>query len=168
MWFDSWSDVLRILVVGCAAYAWLVVLLRITGKRTLAKLNAFDFVVTVALGSTLSSILLDSRVAWLEGAVALATLVLLQLVVALVTSRVGAARRAVTAGPSVLLWDGRPRPDALTKHRVGLEALRQAVRSTGSGDLGDVAAVVLETDGTLSVIPRSRSGNLSALEDVPR
>ncbi len=50
MFFDSWYDLLRILVVGVLAYAGLVLLLRTTGKRTLSKMNAFDLVVTVALG----------------------------------------------------------------------------------------------------------------------
>jgi hypothetical protein len=50
------------------------VVLRVSGKRTLAKLNVFDFVVTVALGSTLATILLNSTVSWAEGAVALAVL----------------------------------------------------------------------------------------------
>jgi hypothetical protein len=48
MWFDSWADVGRILAVGAAAYVTLVVVLRVSGKRTLTKLNDFDFVVTVA------------------------------------------------------------------------------------------------------------------------
>ena len=74
MWFQSWSDLLRVLLVGTAGYAAVVVLLRVTGKRTLAKLNAFDLVVTVALGSTLATILLSADVSWSEGALALALL----------------------------------------------------------------------------------------------
>lgn len=58
MWFDAWGDVGRVVAVGTAAYVTLVVLLRVAGKRTLAQLNAYDFVVTVAFGSTLASILL--------------------------------------------------------------------------------------------------------------
>ena len=42
MWFDSWSAVLRIVLVGAASYVALVVLLRLGGKRILAKLSAFD------------------------------------------------------------------------------------------------------------------------------
>ena len=58
MWFDSWDSLLRVIAGGFAAYASLVVLLRVSGKRTLSKLNAFDLVVTVALGSTLATMLL--------------------------------------------------------------------------------------------------------------
>ena len=55
MWFDSWSDIVRVLLVGIASYAFLIASIRILGERTLAQLNAFDFVVTVALGSTLAT-----------------------------------------------------------------------------------------------------------------
>ena len=51
MFFDSWFGLLRVLVVGALAYAALILFLRVSGKRTLTKLNAFDLVVTVALGS---------------------------------------------------------------------------------------------------------------------
>ena len=67
MFFDTWSGLLRIIVVGTLAYAALVVLLRVWGKRTLSRMNAFDFVVTVALGSTLATVLLSRNVALLEG-----------------------------------------------------------------------------------------------------
>lgn len=63
MFFNAWSDIGRVLVVGGLAYAGLVLLLRLTGKRTLSKMNAFDLVVTVALGSTLATILLSKDVA---------------------------------------------------------------------------------------------------------
>lgn len=168
MWFDSWSDVLRVLLVGGAAYATLLLLLRIAGKRTLAKLNAFDFIVTVALGSTLAAVLLNSSVAWVEGLAALTVLVLLQLLVALVTSRVPGARNLVTARPTVLLQDGRLDEAALRSSRIAPAEVRQAVRGSGHGDLSQMAAVVLETDGSLSVIPRSTSGDLSALEEAHR
>ncbi|WP_299039264.1 DUF421 domain-containing protein [uncultured Pseudokineococcus sp.] len=167
MWFDAWSDLVRVLLVGTAAYVFLVVLLRLSGKRTLAKLNAFDLVVTVALGSTLATILLSSDVAWVEGALALVLLVALQLVVAWTTAHWPASRKAVTASPTLLLWHGEVREDALRDHRVSQSELRQAVRSGSSGDLSQVGAVVLESDGTLSVIPASSLGDASALAGVP-
>jgi uncharacterized membrane protein YcaP (DUF421 family) len=48
MWFDSWADLARILAVGASAYVGLVLVLRMSSRRTLAKLNAFDLVVIVA------------------------------------------------------------------------------------------------------------------------
>ncbi|MDT0167160.1 DUF421 domain-containing protein [Actinotalea sp. AC32] len=166
MWFDSWSDLVRVLAVGAAAYATLVVLLRVLGKRTLAKLNAFDLVVTVALGSTLATILLSSDVSWSEGAVALALLGVLQLAVSWTTVHLPGGRGAVTARPVVVLRDGRPVADAMRRERLTEDELRQAVRSSGRGGLDDVAAVVLEGDGTLSVVPSSSLGDARALQGV--
>jgi uncharacterized membrane protein YcaP (DUF421 family) len=168
MWFDTWSDVLRVVAVGTASYVALLLLLRISGKRTLAKLNAFDWVVSVALGSTLASILLSSDVSWTEGVAALLLLALLQYAVAWTTSRLPAGRSVVTARPTLLLEDGRVLHDVLRRQRLTESELRQAVRAAGSGDLSSVAAAVLETDGTVSVISARQAGDRSALEDVVR
>jgi len=81
MFFQGWTGLWRVLVVGTLAYIALVLLLRISGKRTLAKFNAFDFVVTVALGSTLATILLNNSIALAEGILALALLIGLQYVI---------------------------------------------------------------------------------------
>jgi hypothetical protein len=117
MWFSNWSELLRIVLVGTAAYLTLVMVLRTSGKRTLAKLNAFDLVVTVALGSTLATIFLDKDISWAEGAVALGVLALLQFGVAEVTTRAGGplcrhghpyppgARRAPPRGPAAAAAD---------------------------------------------------------------
>ena len=166
MWFDSWSDLWRILVVGAAAYAVLVVVLRVSGKRTLAKLNAFDLVVTVALGSTLATILLSSTVSWAEGAVALALLAVLQVVAAMTSVRIPGGRSLLTSEPTLVLRDGTMLNHAMKRERLSDSDVHQAVRRTGSGDLGDVAAVVLETDGSLSVIRSGKIGDASALRDV--
>lgn len=166
MWFDTWSDILRVLAVGAAAYVTLVVVLRLTGKRTLAKLNAFDLIVTVALGSTLATILLNADVSWSEGLAAFAVLAVLQLVVTWTQTRAPRSRTVITARPTLLLRDGAPIEAALRQQRVTIAELRQAVRATGNGDLADVGAVVLESDGTLSVIAAEKIGAGSALEGV--
>ena len=163
MWFDSWGDIARVLLVGSAAYATLIVVLRLSGKRTLSQLNAFDFVVTVAIGSTLATILLSSDVSWSEGLAALALHVGLQLVVALVSSRWPRTRSVVSAQPVVLVRDGALRRDAIARNRLTETEVEQAVRSSGSGDLASIAAIVLKTNGTLSVIPREKYGDGSAM-----
>lgn len=166
MWFDSWSDLARILAVGASAYATVVVVLRIAGKRTLSKLNAFDLVVTVALGSVLATILLSSDVSWTEGALALGLLAAAQSAVAWVTVRRPGSRIVVTSRPRLVFWDGAPLPDALRAERLSMDEIRQAARAGGSGDLSSVAAIVLESDGSLSVVSRDGLGSGSALAGV--
>lgn len=167
MWFDSWDDLVRVALVGIAAYVFLVVVIRVSGKRTLSQLNAFDFVVTVALGSVLATILLSSDVSWSEGALALVVLTTMQFLIAFASSRLRSFRGIVTAKPSVVFWRGRMRPDALRSARLAESEVRQAIRSSGRGDVGDVGAVVLEGDGTLSVISNDALGDCSALEETP-
>ncbi len=167
MWFDTWSQIGRVLLVGGAAYITLVVVLRVTGKRALSKLNAFDLAVTVALGSTLATILLSADVAWSEGATAFIVLAGLQLLVSWVSARLPRARTFVTSPPTLLVREGRLLPDAVLHQRLTEEEVRQAVRSSGVGGLDRVAAVVLESDGTLSVVTTSQCGDGSALQGVP-
>jgi uncharacterized membrane protein YcaP (DUF421 family) len=69
MFFETWSGLARVLVAGICAYAALVLMLRVSGKRTFSKMNAFDFIVTVALGSTLSGVLLSKDVLETDGTV---------------------------------------------------------------------------------------------------
>lgn len=159
-------DLLRLFVVAVLVYPALVVILRVSGKRTLSKLNAFDFVVTVALGSTLATILLSRDVSLVEGILALALLVGLQYAAALLGVRWPPSQRVLKARPTVLLQGGRPRYDTMRRTRVTESEIRQAARSQGAGDLGDLAVVILETDGSLSVVTRSRLGDGSTLADV--
>ncbi|RYY17740.1 MAG: DUF421 domain-containing protein [Alphaproteobacteria bacterium] len=151
MFYTGWQSLVRVVVLGVISYAGLLVLLRASGKRTLSKLNAFDFIVTVALGSTLATVLLSSTVSLASGVTALALLVGLQWVVAYASSRSHRIERLVKAEPTLLYRHGFL-DAALRRERVTRDELRQAARGQGHADLQAVAAIVLETDGTLSVL----------------
>jgi uncharacterized membrane protein YcaP (DUF421 family) len=154
---------LRILVVGPLAYLILIVILRVSGKRTLAKMSAFDFVVTVALGSTLATVLLSKDVPLSEGVLGFAVLALLQFIIAWVAQRFEPVEAADKANPRVLLRDGVIDADAMLAERVTKSEIAAAVRQAGYGDFSMIAAVVLETDGSFSVVPRDKAGDRSAL-----
>jgi uncharacterized membrane protein YcaP (DUF421 family) len=168
MFFESWSSLLRILVVGALAYASLVLLLRLSGKRTLAKLNAFDLVVTVALGSTLATVLLNRSVALADGVFAFVLLVGLQYLVASLSIRSKQFDALVKSEPTLLLHHGRFLDVAMRGQRVTHEEVVSALRSSGVARPEDAAAVVLETDGSLSVIPSAAAGGdeMEALRGV--
>lgn len=150
--FDDWSGIGRIVLFAVLAYAALVLVLRVSGKRTLGKMNAFDLVVTVALGSTLASAVLDAGVPLAESVVAFGALAGLQALVAFAQTRWPAVEALVKSEPRLLVRDGRVLPAALRRERLTESEVRQAVRAEGRGSLEGVAAVVLETDGTLSVL----------------
>lgn len=141
----------RVVVVGVCAYVALLLLLRASGKRTLAKLNAFDFVVTVALGSTLATVLLSSEVALAEGVLAMAVLVALQFLVAWLSVRSRRVEGLVKSEPTLLYRSGFLH-GSMRRMRVTEDEIRQAARATGKSGLDEVTAVVLETDGSLSIL----------------
>ncbi len=158
MFFDNWSALSRTVIVGGLAYVGLVVLLRASGKRTLSKMNAYDLVVTVALGSTLATITLSADVALAQGLLALALLIVMQFALTWSTVRVPWLRRLVTSEPSLLFYRAEYLHGALRKARVTEEDVRAAVRGDGHGSLEDVEAVVLEADGSFSVVGKSNGG----------
>lgn len=166
MWFGSLDALVRLVVVGTGAYVVVLVLLRVSGARTLAKLNAFDFVATIALGSVLASAFLTTALPLSTAAAAIALLIGLQWVVAALTRRTG-LRRAITATPILLVADGAIRQGVAGRARITAAEIHQAIRSSGRGDLDDIAAAVLETDGTISVITRSGLGASRSLAPVP-
>lgn len=155
MFFSDWEDLGRIVAVGTLAYAALIVFLRLSGKRTLTKLNAFDLVVTVALGSTLSSVLLDKSITLAEGAVAFGLLVLLQYILTWSSVRWRPFEKAVKSEPTLLFHRGEFLSEAMRRQRITQSEVLSAVRSSGKGDVRGIRAVVLENDGSLSVIPES-------------
>ncbi|MBK4736565.1 DUF421 domain-containing protein [Noviherbaspirillum pedocola] len=166
MFFDSARDLLRVIAVGLLAYGGCVFLLRISGNRTLSKMNSFDLIVTVALGSTLSSILLTRSISLSEGWLALALLIGLQFAITWLSVRSGSISALVKTQPTLLMRDGRMIEDAMRKVRVTQDEMRAAVRRQGIGGMEQVAAAILETDGSLSIVPRSGMGSGSALERV--
>ena len=150
--FSSWSGVGRILVIGPLAYVALVLILRISGKRTLTKFNAFDFVVTVALGSTLATILTSKSVPLVEGVLALAMLIGLQFSITWVAVRWSWFSEIIKGEPTLIAHKGRLLEGALLRQRVTSEEVLAAVRGSGMEGLKGIEAVVLETDGSISVI----------------
>ncbi|AKQ44656.1 membrane protein [Rufibacter radiotolerans] len=168
VFFDSWESVLRTLIIGVLAYAVLVLQLRVSGKRTLSKMNAFDFIVTVALGSTLATVLLSKDVALLDGLLAFGLLILLQFVITWLSVRHAAISDLVKAKPVLLLFQGNYLWEAMKAERITKEEILAAMRSQGISAVEEVGAVVLETEGSLSIIKKIEGNESSVLEDVSK
>lgn len=143
---------IRIITVGILAYVGLVFFLLFSGKRSLTQLNAFDLLVTVALGSILSTILLNKDVSLLEGMVAFVLLILLQFLLTFTSVRWKKFNKFIKSEPSLLYLNGSFLRETMKKERISEGDILQSVRNDGIGDLKEVKAIVLENDGSLSVI----------------
>jgi uncharacterized membrane protein YcaP (DUF421 family) len=166
IFIDKWETVGRAVVLAVLAYFGMLVILRASGERTLAKMNAFDFVVVVALGEILAHTVLSKEVTLVEGLAAVATLVLLQVVLAWLTVRSKSVESAINGKPALLFHKGRFLHDSMRAQRITEEEIRSAIREHEIAALETVHAVILETDGTLSVVWRHPE-TPSAVTDVP-
>lgn len=148
---------LRIGVVGTLGYISIILILRIAGKRTLSSMTAFDFVIAVAIGSAFGRILTAKGVAVSEAIVAFVLLALLQYLMSLLEIRSALFRKFITSNPTILFYKGDFIEKKLRQERVNKLDLLKAVRKKGFGSLKDVEAIILETDGAVSVIGKSRT-----------
>lgn len=168
MFFNNWESILRVFVAGISVYIFLIFWLRVTGKRSLSKWNAFDSIVTFALGSTLASVILSKDISITEGLLALFLLVSLQYIITWLTIRLDFVKNLVKAEPTLLLNKGKFLHKAMRQQRVPEAEIRAAIRKSGVSAIETVNAVVLETDGSFSVIKASNGESRTALEDVSK
>lgn len=159
------TSIIRTVVIGILSYTALIILLRLSGKRTLSKMNAFDLIVTVALGSSLATMLLSSD-SFFDGLAAFTTLIGLQFVITWLSIRSEKFHNFVKAQPQLLLFEGEFIEQSLVKERVTKAEIKAAIRSQGISQLEDVEAVVLETDGSLTTLQRVHGKLATTLQGV--
>jgi uncharacterized membrane protein YcaP (DUF421 family) len=151
MWFESWESLLRILAHGVLGYITLVFFLRVSGSRTLSKMNAFDFVVTIALGSIFATLVLNTSIPLINGVFALALLIGLQWVVSSTYVRSERFESLVKTTPQLLYWRGAFEHRSMRRERVSEAEILASMRANDAS-VPEHAAVVLETDGSLTVM----------------
>lgn len=164
--FENFNPFLEVTITGIIAYIAVVFMLRLSGKRTLAKWNSFDFVVTIALGSVLASTILSNKDTFGKGLISFALLVLFQYIITWISVRSSIIQKLIKAEPSLLLYRGEMKHDVMKRERVAEGEILAAIRTNGVSAIEDVDAVVLETDGSFSVIQNIDDSSGSALKDV--
>jgi uncharacterized membrane protein YcaP (DUF421 family) len=168
MWFSSWADIARVVVLTIVGWGWLTTLIRLFGKRTISKMNPGDFVVTVALGSMVSTLVLFSKqIPVANGIAALAAMVVVQFCVEWTTARSRRLRQAIDGSPVLLVHNGRMLHDNMRRENIDDQDILEALRRHDVASVADTQAVILEIDGSFSVIKRENTDRRSStLHDV--
>ena len=164
--FESWYNVGRTMTLSVIGFSALIAMLRVSGKRTLSKMNVFDFVFVVAVGSVFAATIVEKDITLIEGMAALATLIGIQVILAELARRYPLVERIINGNPTLLLSHGEFIPQALRKERVTEEEVRAAIRAKGLTRVEDVDAVTLENDGSLTVAWTSKKPGETSLVDV--
>ncbi len=166
MFFNSWDSLLHTLIIGTFGYIGIIILMRISGKRTLSKWNSFDFIVTIAFGSMLASLMLSKNTSLAQGILGIGMLVLFQYIITWISVRSNIFQGWVKGEPTLLLFQGEFQHHAMRHQRVTEGEVLGALRENGIAALEDAEAVILETDGSFSVIKKLKDSSASALADV--
>lgn len=146
---------MSIVLHSVVVFALIWVTIRVTGKRELSQLSAFDFVLLVVLGDLVSEGILGEDTSLTGATVAVATFVLLTVALSWVSFRNPQARGVFEGLPTVLMHHGKVLDEALRIERVNVEDLREAARREGFRSLDDIEWAVLEPDGAFSFFAKS-------------
>lgn len=163
IFFESWNEIYRVVITAVLTYLLCIGLISFFGKRSSAKMNNFDWIVTVAMGSILGSSVLLKKVVVLEVLSGLLILLTLQFLFNKMSVNFAVFRNSMKRSPTLLFFSGEYIEKALQRERVTKDEVRTGIRCIGLIDEKDVSAVILEPNGELSVIPAPphRSDNRS-------
>ncbi len=166
IFFSNWESMIRITSITILAYFLLIVMLRISGKRTLSKMNAFDFIVTVALGSMFATVILSKDVALFDGILALFLLITLQYFITWFAARFSVVDKIIKSSPALLVYKGVMLKNIMLKERIDEDEIYATIRKKGYSSISEVDAIILETDGSLTAIEVVKHANSETMKKI--
>lgn len=165
VFFQDWHTIGKVALTTITAFVTLFLFVRISGKRTLSKLNAFDFVVSIALGSTLSDMML-AVVPAAEGAAVLFLIILLQYIFAWLARSSPKMEKVINTVPMVVFYNNRFLEKTMAREAITKEEIYAAIRSSGIDQVEDVKAVIMELNGSMTVVKKSNGTGPSSMDDL--
>lgn len=149
------ATLLNIAVRSALVYVALSLMLRLAGKRELGQMSVFDFVVVLIIANAVQNAMVGSDTSLTGGLVAAVTVILANRFVSWADFRVGWIDRRLTGSPTLLVHNGQFVADHMRHEGITTDEVMMAVREHGIDSLEHVRSVVLEVDGTMSVIAAS-------------
>jgi len=150
---DLGSDLLSVALRSAIVYAFLVVALRLGGKREVGQLSTPDLVVLLIVANGVQNAMVGQNTTVLGGIVASVTILVLARIVQILTARSRVASAALIGEPRILVRDGTALPTAMREEEISDDELMAALREHGLEAIADVRLAVLEVDGSISVLP---------------
>lgn len=152
---DLPSDLLGVVLRTFLIYLFLVVVLRLAGKKELGQLSVLELVLVLVIANGVQNAMVGTNVTVWGGMAAVLTLIATDRVLRWLRDRSSRLEHAFEGEPTLLVRDGKPLEEALRREGIDAEELARALREHGVPDVADVRLAVLEVDGTVSVIPVS-------------
>jgi uncharacterized membrane protein YcaP (DUF421 family) len=147
----AWELVVR----GCVVYAFLLILLRLTGKRQIGQLAPFDLVLLLVLSNAVQNSMNAGDNSLVGGLISAATLVALNYGIGYATFKNKTLATLIEGRPEIIIHNGRVFDDVMKKAKLTHHELTAALRSAGCTCAEEVHSAVLENNGSISVVPRA-------------
>lgn len=145
-------------------YILVVVAIRIMGKAELSELQPYELVIIIMISELASLPMSTVEMPFVNGVVAISTLVFLQIIISFVNLKSEKARAIICGKPSILIQNGRIIENELKTLRININDLIEQLRIKNFANIDDVEFAILETNGDLSVIPKSPKRPLTPLD----
>ncbi|MBH0086705.1 DUF421 domain-containing protein [Psychrobacter sp. SCQQ22] len=159
--FDNIDKLGRIVLTTVMIYVFIVLITKISGKRSTSQLNNFDWVVTVMIGSLGASTILLKDIPFVEGASSILVLYVLQFLVTKYASISTPFSSFILSEPRIVFYQGQFLPDAMRDERLTRQEIECAMRSEGMNSFDDIEAIVFESDAQLTIIPKPSTTDAS-------
>jgi uncharacterized membrane protein YcaP (DUF421 family) len=148
-----WHLIARAAIV----YVFLLILLRLTGKRQVGQLAPFDLVMLLVISNTVQNAMNAGDNSVAAGLILATVVVAINYAVAYATYRSKRLEALIEGEPQVLIHDGRVNELALRRQRLTRHELMASLREAGCAAIDEVEAAILENNGHISVVPRTRA-----------
>lgn len=161
VFFDNIDKLGRIVLTTVMVYVLIVLVTKVSGKRSTSQLNNFDWIVTVMIGSLGASTILLKDIPFVEGVSSILVLYLLQFLVTKYASISPQFSSFILSEPRIVFYQGQFLPDAMRAERLTRQEIECAMRSEGVHRFDDVEAIVFESDAKLTIIPKPSPTDVS-------
>ena len=161
VFFDNIDKLGRIVLTTVMVYVLIVLVTKVSGKRSTSQLNNFDWIVTVMIGSIGASTILLKDIPFVEGVSSILVLYLLQFLVTKYASISPQFSSFILSEPRIVFYQGQFLPDAMRAERLTRQEIECAMRSEGVHRFDDIEAIVFESDAKLTIIPKPSSTDAS-------
>lgn len=150
-------------------YFLIVLVMRMMGKRQIAQMQPFELVITILIAELAATPMENSAIPLISGVIPILTLLSIQVLVSFISLKSEIFREIVCGRPSILIDKGRIVQSEIRRLRINMNDLLEQLRSKDYPNLSDVEYAILETNGQLSILPKSdkRQVNVSDLNVKP-
>ncbi|WP_461613721.1 DUF421 domain-containing protein [Clostridium sp. Marseille-QA1073] len=138
-------------------YSFLLIIMRLMGKRQLGQLEPFDLVTALMISELAALPMEDNRMPLISSMIPITTLVVLQIITSIIQLKSEKARTLLNGEPSILIKDGEVDLKELRNQRFNLDDLLEELRLNGYFNLSDIHYAILETNGNISIMPKEEN-----------